>query len=350
MSDFIGKRLEAAGAEQTQLEVRLSRELVSLLSEQLYTSPLKAIEELVVNAFDADAAICRVRLPEVLEAAANEPILVYDDGIGMDVAGLEDLWHIGHSSKRDAAIERQRKRKQIGKFGIGKLATYAVAEHITYITKTAGGPILSATLDYDAFKPDPSGGADAVLLAVVELDSARWASDEELLTALNAEDLDPAALADDDAHWTIVLLERFKPKIAELARGRLKWVLSTAMPLQSGFNLFLDGEEVQSSKEAYEHVVSFSVADLPKSRLETLKNKTKETWRIDGQTLKAESFPQGVTGTVIVTRRTLTDSKSADLRRSHGFFIRVRDRLVNIEDPLFGLKPLSHQTFNRFRA
>ena len=32
------------------------------------------------------------------------------------------------------------------------------------------------------------------------------------------------------------------------------------------------------------------------------------------------------------------------------FFVRVRERLVNIEDPLFGLNPLSHQTFNRFRA
>ena len=351
MSTLIGERLEASGTQTSELEVRLSRELVSLLSEQLYTSPLKAIEELVVNAFDADASSCRVRLPDTLGTSATQPILVYDDGVAMDAAGLEDLWHIGHSSKRTEAIERQRKRKQIGKFGIGKLATYAIAEHITYVSKTANGPILAATLDYEAFKPNPTGSADAVSLPVVELDAATWAQDESLQALLAAESLDPTALAGEKASWTIVLLEQFKPKIAELARGRLRWVLSTAMPLGSGFTLFLDGEEVKSSKESYEQVVSFSVDELPAARLQALKDETGETWTASGGRLKSDiSFAEGVSGTLIVTRRTLTESKSADLRRSHGFFVRVRDRLVNIEDPLFGLRPLSHQTFNRFRA
>ena len=43
---------EAYGAP---LPVTLSPELIGLLSEQLYRSPSKAIEELVVNAFDAEA-------------------------------------------------------------------------------------------------------------------------------------------------------------------------------------------------------------------------------------------------------------------------------------------------------
>ena len=348
--DLIGARLEAGGDQRTTVDVRLSRELVSLLSEQLYTSPMKAIEELVVNAFDAEATLCRVRLPETLDESATDPIVVYDDGIGMDLAGLEDLWHIGHSTKRTEAIERQRKRKQIGKFGIGKLATYAVARHITYITKTAGGPILSATLDYEAFQPDPTGGADAVSLPVVELLSDAFQSDDELknLLAATGVDIDTIVAADDS--WTIVLLERFKPKIAELARGRLTWVLSTAMPLGAGFQLYLDQAEIQSNKEDFERLVEFSVSDLPASRLQALSTATGETWTVEGDALKSPTFGEGVTGVIIVTRRTLTDSKSADLRRSHGFFVRVRDRLVNLEDPLFGLKPLSHQTFNRFRA
>jgi len=135
----IGQQLETSGTEQLKLEVRLSRELVSLLSEQLYTSPLKAIEELVVNAFDADADVCRVRLPEMLDTDAHEPIVVFDDGIGMDVNGLRDLWHIGHSSKREADRKIREGRKFIGKFGIGKLATYAIARHITYVTRVEGG-------------------------------------------------------------------------------------------------------------------------------------------------------------------------------------------------------------------
>src|SRR5262249_52114519 len=153
-----------------QLEVRLSRELVSLLSEQLYASPLKAIEELVVNAFDADARVCRVRLPERLDETAGGPIVVFDDGVGMDVDGLRDLWHIGHSSKRDDEVQKKRDRKQIGKFGIGKLATYAIARHVTYLTKVADGALLVATLDYEAFNSDPTGSGDTVALDVVEVE------------------------------------------------------------------------------------------------------------------------------------------------------------------------------------
>ena len=41
------------------ITVRLSNEIVTLLSSQLYQSPLKAIEELVVNSYDADAKECR---------------------------------------------------------------------------------------------------------------------------------------------------------------------------------------------------------------------------------------------------------------------------------------------------
>ena len=52
----------------------------------------------------------------------------------------------------------------------------------------------------------------------------------------------------------------------------------------------------------------------------------------------------------MVGARSLHSGKSADLGRSHGFFVKVRGRLINEEDPLFGLSPLSYQTFNRFRA
>ena len=39
-----------------------------------------------------------------------------------------------------------------------------------------------------------------------------------------------------------------------------------------------------------------------------------------------------------------------DLGRSHGFFVRVRDRLINETDPLFGARPLSFTIWYRFAA
>jgi HSP90 family molecular chaperone len=112
------------------IQVSLSNELVGLLSDQLYQSPVKAIEELVVNSYDADAKECRIFVPSP-DDLTMDYIVIYDDGIGMDQEGLTNLWRIGRSNKRDEEIERRRSRKQIGRFGIGKLATYAVANLLT---------------------------------------------------------------------------------------------------------------------------------------------------------------------------------------------------------------------------
>jgi hypothetical protein len=59
----VGANLQEIGQYREQLTVRLSRELITLLSEQLYQSPHKAIEELIVNSFDADAQDCHVVVP-----------------------------------------------------------------------------------------------------------------------------------------------------------------------------------------------------------------------------------------------------------------------------------------------
>jgi hypothetical protein len=61
------------------------------------------------------------------------------------------------------------------------------------------------------------------------------------------------------------------------------------------------------------------------------------------------SFDGGIFGRAIVTDKSLF-GKSADIVRSHGFFVRVRGRLINEDDPLFGVSPREHRVFNSFRA
>lgn len=153
----------------------------------------------------------------------------------------------------------------------------------------------------------------------------------------------------DGETWTLALLEELKDKAKEMKQGRLRWVLSTAMPLRADFKLFLNGEEVTSAKEDFEKIVEFNAAELPDNRLSILREKTSQEWKRKNDHLVSESFPAGIKASVIVCAKSLK-GKSDDLQRSYGFFIRVRGRLINEDDPLFGLDPLSHQTFNSFRA
>ena len=339
----LGSLGEAFGAP---LPVTLSPELIGLLSEQLYRSPSKAIEELVVNAFDAEADETRVF---VAEPGIDTPfIVVYDDGIGMSYEGLADLWKVGRPKFRDKTLFGRKQRKQIGKFGIGKLSTYAVANRVTYITKTEGQH-LGVTIDYRDFTTKPDATTTAVRLEVRRAHNLDELWDEDVFrAAVEAIGLNGTHLAMKPS-WTLVILEELKSKARTMGLGRLRWVLRTAMPLSAKFKLFLNGEEVVSSKEDYEALVEFSIGDLSDDRLKALSRRTGQEWTIKDGSLAAESFPAGISGSAKVTRQTLA-GKSAELIRSEGFFVYVRGRLVNEEDARFGLHELSHATLNRFRA
>ncbi|WP_084964667.1 ATP-binding protein [Thermoactinospora rubra] len=363
----VGEFLASTGQERAEVKVRLSKELITLLSEQLYQSPLKAIEELVVNSFDADATECHVVVPTIspgTEIGGLDVIAVYDNGVGMDQNGLTDLWRVGSSTKRNEVIKALRKRRQIGKFGIGKLATYALANRITYLTSAGAGEILAVTLSFTDFKSDPEGPESPVLLDVRAHTRESVLQAPTVVRALQAAELDPAAALDPAESWTLALLEELKDRAISLSPKKLLWVLRTAMPLTDDFKLFLNGDRVISSKADYEKVVEFTLGDLPPERIASLTSRTSMDWRVETRpapqhygpnaeerrALVSEQFEEGISGHVIVTRQTLYQGKSADLTRSHGFFVRVRGRLVDEDDPLFGVSPRSYETFNRFKA
>lgn len=341
--------IAAIGAPLKEVSVHISYEIVKLFSEQLYASPVKAIEELVVNSWDAGAEQCSV----LVDLNAERPIIaVFDTGVGMNLAQLENLWHIGVSHKPKAKT----KRKQIGKFGIGKLASYAVARQATYISKTLEG-INAVTIDFQKFAEatDKSTGLATPVplslrrlpdLASLTTNVAFGGAAAVLATKPKPQDLSKIPT------WTVVVLEDLKEKASDLSMGRLRWVLETAMPLESDFTLYLNGNVISSSKELLAKVVAFNVGELEEDRLTDLGAVTGESWvKIPGG-VKSASFPSGITGEVFVTNESLyaAGGKSEDLGRSHGFFVRVRNRLINESDPLFGARPLSFSTFYRFAA
>ncbi len=347
----LADRLPAIGLERGELQVRLSNQLIHLLSEQMYSSPLKAIEELVVNAYDADATECRIGIP--VSSGEDRSIVVFDNGHGMDYDGLEALWHIGESPKRGHETSAGGTRKLIGKFGIGKLATYAIADRITYLSRQSGR-ILHVTCDYRSFKSDPEGPAAAVPLKVNEVADPKIFRSENLFRQVcQSVGVDADHLTNGESSWTLCVLESLKAKASELKIGRLKWVLRTAMPLQVNFNVWINDDKLQSSKANYPTVVDFEVKDLSGSRIDALNAKFEDAdwhWRPSTEGLVSAKFPNGVSGRAIVTNRSLVQGKSADILRSHGFFVKVRGRLVNQKDELFGLHALTHATFNFFRA
>lgn len=326
-----------AGAEADVARVVLAPEIVPLLSAQLYQSPLKAIEELVVNSYDADAKNCFVYI-------SSSSVAVSDDGIGMDLGALKNLWNVGRSVKRsDEAYLKLVSRKQIGKFGIGKLAAYSIARKISYYTKN-GNDILHATLDFQQF----DGQKGIVEVPIYRLRTEDNATEHlfDQLRQLTGNQLSFFS----NKSWTICLLTELGPKAATIQQGRLNWVLSTAMPIGDGFRLFLQGKEIKSAKESSPPVVSFDVNSFPSERIDELEKRLKTDLIIKDGRIFTPALKLGVAFSAQVYSHIISTGKSVDLTRSHGFFVRVRGRLINERDELFGLTPQSYKTWNRFRA
>src|SRR2546425_2168157 len=157
--------------------------------------------------------------------------------------------------------------------------------------------------------------------------------------------------------WTVAIMSDLKEMATEIRRGRLRWILQTAMPLRDDFRLFLDGEQVLPAKLESRRVGSWilgkDVTKLPTPASDDLEA-TEQTGEPEGSVHRyGLTHPQlgRVTGYFEVFEDPLTGGKSDEIERSNGFFVYVRGRLVNIDDPGFGIdrNKLRHGTFSRFR-
>lgn len=351
--------LTTVGKTVDSIDVRLSYKIVDLFSEGLYASPNKAIEELVANAFDAGAANVHVLLSPNLHAQ-DASIVVIDDGEGMDPEGLKRHWLIGSSNKR-RLDDLPKGRQQIGKFGIGKLATYVLSEQLSHLSKR-NGHYFAASMDYRNI--DREGDTEVqptkpITIPLRELTEAEAKQAARLWTNSKAfKGTRPKLFGRGSAQsWTLTAMTSLKPKVLEIRAGYLEWVLRTALPLRPDFAIWLNGKQLSSSKQGRgllkRWVLGRDLILLPKPAPKAI------TVVADDALPTTDALHFGfdvpllgrVTGYAEAYKDLLT-GKSDELSRSNGFFVYVFGRLVNVDDGHFGISPdeLRHGTFGRFRA
>jgi hypothetical protein len=346
------------GRRTGDIDVQLSYRIIELFSEGLYSSPNKAIEELVANSFDAGARRVQLLLSADLHAQ-DATIVVIDDGEGMDASGLKQHWLIGISNKRKLATLPSG-RQQIGRFGIGKLATYVLAKRLSHITKRKG-KYYSTSMDFGAIDKrvdreiEPKTPIKIPLRELTE-QQAKEALTRWIGTAAYKKSGQILFGRGAPHSWTVAILSSLKPKVHEIKPGMLEWLLRTAMPLRPDFSISLNQKKLVPSKQGKGLVQTWVLGkDLVKIPTPAPKSiTTSEDKSLD----KNSDYRFGldvpglgrVTGYAEAYQDLLT-GKSDELGRSYGFFVYVRDRLLNVADGHFGIDPndLRHGTFGRFR-
>ncbi len=143
--------------DSLKLPFRPRARLLQLLGDQLIGTPRLAVFELVKNGYDADAETVTVTLKGL--GTADPTIVVEDDGDGMTLETIRDIWLVPAHDHREAqrkALRRTRlKRLPLGEKGLGRFAVHKLGDRIELITRAKNSPECVVTIDWDALIRKP---------------------------------------------------------------------------------------------------------------------------------------------------------------------------------------------------
>ncbi|WP_335900265.1 ATP-binding protein [Shewanella algae] len=134
--------------ESVKTKLETDEKVLARVTDGIYRLPASAIRELISNAYDADAENVYVET----DAPRFETMTIRDDGNGMSIETLVNLLgHIGGSAKRsskgtklkvtdedDTTLSSVKKRKLIGKIGIGLFSVAQLTRDFDIVTKQKG--------------------------------------------------------------------------------------------------------------------------------------------------------------------------------------------------------------------
>ncbi len=352
------------GASGDTVDIDINFRIIKQFSEQLYDNPRRAIEELVCNSYDAGATECHVDTP----SEVGDALFVLDNGNSMDMEGLRWLWNVAASRKSEEG-RQEGNRQQIGKFGVGKLASFALGSRLTYAATTEGMTRV-VSVHQDRLK----GSGEQKEFSVYEFpreEAEKYLGDffEEI----------PNPWEQGWESWTLAVVEDVPERNTgdELQPWHLKNMIQTAIPTSTDFTIYLNQERISDREPHGEEVFNVDITeDEMVQRIETVL-KTYWSTRHDISPEKVEEDlyevelttfedPENteeriagldipvlgkVSGQARYFDRSLTTSKRRERGfQDNGFRIRVRGKLINKSDPLFGLDPLSHSVWANFLA
>lgn len=112
--------------------------ILQLLGDELIGSPRLAVFELVKNAYDADANEVSVTL-DLSNPNAPE-IIVIDDGDGMSLKTIQEIWLVpGNDHRKEQREKKIRTKKHLrlplGEKGLGRFAVHKLGEKIRLTTR-----------------------------------------------------------------------------------------------------------------------------------------------------------------------------------------------------------------------
>lgn len=228
--------------------------LLEELGARLIGRPDVALGELVKNAYDADAATCKITFEK-------DQIEIVDDGHGMSVEEFHSLWlRLGTTHKSEKKTSRGLKRPLTGSKGIGRLSAQFLATRLQLWTTAEEGKTIYADVDWTK------------IVHGSELSS---------FTVKVDDDAPAAAYPYGSPTGTKLVLSRRRQEWGQQAFSRLGrdlWMLRNPFRRMRGqrapetrsaadFEIELAAPEIQGAQSAFEAAQTALVQDVWKARI-----------------------------------------------------------------------------------
>ncbi len=160
--------------------------LMLLLGDQLIRDAGIAVFELVKNAYDADATSCTISLQNIDSVSGNATIVIEDDGTGMDLRTVKNVWlspGTGHrKSEREAVLAgTEKSRSQLGRLplgekGVGRFAVHKLGDNVTMVTRAKDCKEVLVSVDWTKF--DNNNRLSSVKVTVNERTPKQFAGEQ----------------------------------------------------------------------------------------------------------------------------------------------------------------------------
>lgn len=129
--------------------------VIAHLGEDLIKNESIALLELVKNAYDANASICRVDF--FFDGDKLERLTISDDGSGMDMETVLNVWlTIGTDNKKRILASYKGDRLPLGEKGIGRLGIHKLGRLIKMTTRQVNQNEVEVDIDWRQLKESSS--------------------------------------------------------------------------------------------------------------------------------------------------------------------------------------------------
>lgn len=114
----------------------------------LYSSTPAVLTEIIANAYDAEATEVIINIDK-----QNNKISIMDNGHGMSSNDLQEKFlNVGYARRNHSDHTLNKKRRVMGRKGIGKLAMFSLANVVNISTKQIGNPVIGIGVDVAQLK------------------------------------------------------------------------------------------------------------------------------------------------------------------------------------------------------